>query len=321
MAALLAGGTPARADDAATARLWAVTRAGDGRLHVVRGMRAAIARMDVQLGRTDTQVLSTEDDRPVSELGDPLRPQQWALDQTSFELAWPTVSGSGVTVAVVDTGVLAAHEDLAGAVVAGTDLASDAHSVDPFGTGMVDPAGHGTHVAGIIGARVNNGRGIAGAAPNVKILPVRVLDAHGTGVASNVAEGIIWAADHGARVINLSLGGGPSPGMETAMQYANGKGVRERADLPGCISGSNRCRVGESVTESFVVLEYRLVCRHRGSRRDDSLDVQRQHARLRVDERDIDGDPLRVGRSRAHRRYEPVTVGCRHRARARVDGS
>ncbi|HYL52800.1 MAG TPA: S8 family serine peptidase [Acidimicrobiia bacterium] len=225
MAALLAGGTPARADDAATARLWAVTRAGDGRLHVVRGMRAAIARMDVQLGRTDTQVLSTEDDRPVSELGDPLRPQQWALDQTSFELAWPTVSGSGVTVAVVDTGVLAAHEDLAGAVVAGTDLASDAHSVDPFGTGMVDPAGHGTHVAGIIGARVNNGRGIAGAAPNVKILPVRVLDAHGTGVASNVAEGIIWAADHGARVINLSLGGGPSPGMETAMQYANGKGA------------------------------------------------------------------------------------------------
>src|SRR2546429_654362 len=86
MAALLAGGTPARADDAATARLWAVTRAGDGRLHVVRGMRAAIARMDVQLGRTDTQVLSTEDDRPVSELGDPLRPQQWALEQTSFEL-------------------------------------------------------------------------------------------------------------------------------------------------------------------------------------------------------------------------------------------
>jgi subtilisin family serine protease len=223
MAVLLAGGTPARADDSATARLWVVTRAGDGQMHVVRGLRAAIARMDVQLGRTETQVLSAENDQPVAQLGDPMRNQQWALDQTSFEAAWPTDSGSGVTVAVVDTGVLASHEDLAGAVIPGTDLASDAHTVDPGGTGMVDPGGHGTHVAGIIGARVNNDRGIAGAAPAVKIMPVRVLDAHGSGVASAVAEGIIWAADHGARVINLSLGGGPSPGMETAMQYANGK--------------------------------------------------------------------------------------------------
>jgi hypothetical protein len=88
---------------------------------------------------------------------------------------------------------------------------------------MVDPGGHGTHVAGIIGARLNNGRGIAGGAPSVRIMPVRVLDAHGSGVASDVAEGIIWAADHGARVINVSLGGGPSPGMQAAMQYANAK--------------------------------------------------------------------------------------------------
>src|SRR6185503_18095428 len=180
----------------------------------VRGLRAAIARMDVQLGRTDTQVLSTEDEQPVAQLGDPLRTQQWALDETSFEAAWPAERGSGVTVAVVDTGVLASHQDLVGAVVPGTDLASDAHSVDPDGTGRVDPGGHGTHVAGIIGARTNNGLGIAGAAPAVKIMPVRVLDAHGSGVASDVAEGIIWAADHGARVINLSLGGGPSPGMQ-----------------------------------------------------------------------------------------------------------
>jgi hypothetical protein len=223
MAALLAGGTPARADDAATARLWVVTRAGDGRMHVVRGLKAAIARMDVQLGRTETQVLSTEDEQPVAQLGDPMRSQQWALDQTSFEATWPAEQGSGVTVAVVDTGVLGSHEDLAGAVVPGTDLASDAHTVDPHGTGMVDPSGHGTHVAGVIGARTNNGVGISGAAPAVKIMPVRVLDGHGSGVASDVAEGIIWAADHGARVINLSLGGGPSPGMQTAMQYAHDK--------------------------------------------------------------------------------------------------
>jgi len=84
---------------------------------------------------------------------------------------------------------------------------------------------HGTHVAGIIAAHANNGVGIAGAAPGVKIIPVRVLDASGSGSSSDVAEGIIWAADHGARVINLSLGGGPSPGMQTAIQYARSKQV------------------------------------------------------------------------------------------------
>jgi len=105
-------------------------------------------------------------------------------------------------------------------VVPGTDLASDAATYDPARTGEVDPAGHGTHVAGIIAAHPNNGVGIAGAAPGVKIMPVRILDASGSGSSSDVAQGIIWAVDHGARLINLSLGGGPSPGMRVAIQYA-----------------------------------------------------------------------------------------------------
>ncbi|HET9730673.1 MAG TPA: S8 family serine peptidase, partial [Acidimicrobiia bacterium] len=116
--------------------------------------------------------------------------------------------------------VLATHQDLAGSVLAGTDLASDKATYDPAGTGGVDPGGHGTHVAGIIAAHPNNGVGISGAAPGVKILPVRVLDHTGSGFTSDVADGIDWAVDHGARVINLSLGGGPSPGIQTAMQYA-----------------------------------------------------------------------------------------------------
>ena len=127
--------------------------------------------------------------------------------------------GRGVKVAIVDSGVEAAHQDLVGSVLPGKDY------VNPADDGRIDPNGHGTHVAGIIAAHVDNGLGIDGAAPDVHILPVRVLDANGGGDASNVAKGIIWAADHGARVINLSLGGGKSPGIEQAMQYANSKGA------------------------------------------------------------------------------------------------
>jgi len=72
---------------------------------------------------------------------------------------------------------------------------------------------------------MDNTVGIAGAAPQVKIMPIRVLDASGSGSSSDVAEGIVWATDHGARIINLSLGGGASPGMQTAIRYALSKQV------------------------------------------------------------------------------------------------
>src|SRR5258705_12465 len=133
------------------------------------------------------------------------------------------VAAAMVVVAGVDPGVVGVHEDIYGSVVSGLDLASDAATYDPARNGAVDPAGHGTHVAGIIAAHANNRIGIAGAAPGVKIMPIRVLDASGSGSSSDVAEGIIWAADHGARVINLSLGGGASSGMRIAIQYARTK--------------------------------------------------------------------------------------------------
>jgi type VII secretion-associated serine protease mycosin len=170
---------------------------------------------------TGDVVETREVDSPVSALGlpDPLRPQQWALDNVPYEEAWSHTNGAGVIVAVVDTGVRADHEDLGGRVLAGHDF------VGP-GDGRTDPNGHGTHVAGIIAANADNGVGIAGAAPGVHILPVRVLDAGGSGSMSTVAAGIIWAADHGARVINLSLGGdSDSVGVRVAMQYAISKGA------------------------------------------------------------------------------------------------
>jgi hypothetical protein len=219
-------GMPAHAVGPSTAHLWSVTRSADGHLHVVRGRAAAIAAMNARLGRPGDQVLSTEEDEPVQATvsNDPLRPLQWALNAVAFEATWAVTRGS-VTVAVIDSGIEASHQDLAGSVVPGEDLADDQASVDSASTGMVDPDGHGTHVAGVIAAHANNGIGVTGAAPDAHVMPVRVLDANGTGVASNVADGIIWAADHGARVMNLSLGGGPSAGMEEAIQYANSKGA------------------------------------------------------------------------------------------------
>ncbi len=225
---LLGATGPARAAGARTpvlpANAWVVTQTADGRMHVVSGREATAVVDDAATGAPGPEVLSIETDQTVHALdtggeNDPLRSQQWGLDRVPFETAWSVSRGRGVTVAVIDSGVEADHQDLAGSVRAGIDY------VKPGGDGRIDPNGHGTHVAGIIAAHVNNALGIAGAAPDVRILPVRVLDANGGGAASNVAKGVIWAADHGARVINLSLGGGLAPGIQQAMQYANSKGA------------------------------------------------------------------------------------------------
>jgi thermitase len=115
--------------------------------------------------------------------------------------AWETgADGTGVTVAVVDTGVDGSHADLSGRLTAGYDFIQDDATPQ-------DDNGHGTHVAGIVAATRDNGRGITGVAPNATVMPVRVLDASGEGSDSVIAEGFDYAADHGAQVVNASLGG------------------------------------------------------------------------------------------------------------------
>ncbi|KUL32656.1 S8 family peptidase [Actinoplanes awajinensis] len=148
------------------------------------------------------------------------RGKQWGLATMHVADAWQKSTGAGVTVAVIDTGVDATNVDLAGQVLTGYDATTDKVG------GNIDPHGHGTHVAGTIAAVTGNTIGVSGVAPDAKILPVRVLGNDGSGYMSDAAEGILWAADNGAQVINMSLGSSEKvAAVTTAITYARSKGV------------------------------------------------------------------------------------------------
>ncbi len=178
----------------------------------------------------DGDLVGVDVDKPVhaSATNDPRFGEQWSFTKVPFEGAWTTVgTGTGVTVAVVDTGVMGDHPDLSGQVLTGAHFlhSDDGEPVDPAIGGTEDGSGHGTHVAGTIAAKSNNATGVSGAAPGAQILPVKVLCADGGGFTSDVADGIMWAVDAGADVINLSLGGGATSGEEAAIAYARDNGV------------------------------------------------------------------------------------------------
>jgi len=134
---------------------------------------------------------------------DPLYPSQWGPQNIKADLAWDIEQGSlGVKIAIVDTGIDYTHEDLGNYVSGGYDWVNS--DTDPM-----DDNGHGTHCAGIAAAAMDNSIGIAGIA-QASVMAEKVLDAYGSGYASDVAMGICDAADKGADVISLSLGGEPS---------------------------------------------------------------------------------------------------------------
>jgi serine protease len=158
--------------------------------------------------------------------GDPLRPQQWGHVQLHLDDAYDTSTGEDVVIAILDSGVDLDHPDLVDKLVPGWDFIENDDQPQ-------DENGHGTHVAGIAAATTNNGIGIAGAAPDARIMPVRVMNGLGVGDPEVIAQAITWAADNGADIINLSLGGntdllsrifknGP---MNLAIVDANTKGV------------------------------------------------------------------------------------------------
>ena len=190
---------------------------------------------------------------------------QWGLAKINAPAAWDVVTGTtAITIAIVDSGVDLNHPDLRDKIWTnpgeipgnfidddGNGKVDDVHGWHVFrrwtGSDYVadengnvqDDYGHGTHVAGIAAAATNNGVGIAGVSWSAAVMPVKVLDRYGFGWYSDIASGIVYAADNGARIINLSLGGtSASAILCQAADYAHGKGAVLTA-AAGNTSGSN----------------------------------------------------------------------------------
>lgn len=171
---------------------------------------------------------------------------QWGLTAIKAPEAWRTSRGSGVVVAVIDTGADFRHPDLRARLVRapGSNVLANTASRCPFQAAQTgarrsrriaqDDNGHGTHVAGTVAAATGNRIGVAGVAPAARVLPVKVLDRAGSGEDRDVARGICFAVRHGAKVINLSLGHDPvssivieGSGSDTsrAVRYAYRRGA------------------------------------------------------------------------------------------------
>ncbi|HEV8635656.1 MAG TPA: S8 family serine peptidase [Chloroflexota bacterium] len=161
---------------------------------------------------------------------DPLYPtNQWNLPKIGAPQAWDITVGDGsVLVAVVDSGLDLGHPDRPANLLTGCDYVRWRQALvgGACPTVQDDPNGHGTHVAGILAARQNNGLGISGVAPGLSVLVIRTADETGASYASDVASAVREAVDAGARVINLSLGGPSSTTLQrSAIEYALGHGV------------------------------------------------------------------------------------------------
>jgi subtilisin family serine protease len=172
-------------------------------------------RNDVQFAEPNFLLL------PNAVPNDTLYPQyQWNMPAINMEKAWDISQGrEDVIIAIVDTGIDLTHPEFVGKLVKGHNILNGSDQPQ-------DDNGHGTHVAGIIAARTNNQEGVAGITWNNKIMPIKGIGSDGSGSSFDIAKGIIWAADHGASVINMSIGNyHPSNVLHDAIKYAFRKNV------------------------------------------------------------------------------------------------
>ncbi|WP_431049590.1 S8 family serine peptidase [Roseateles sp. L2-2] len=178
---------------------------------------------------------------PAMTPNDPYLGSEWHLARINAPQAWDNAQGSGIRIAILDTGIDAAHPDLAGRVVAGWNFydgnadASDVH-------------GHGTAVAGAAAAAMNNGIGVAAVAGQAQLMPVRIADPSAYAYWSTVAQGLTWAADQGARVANISYGGvAGSAAVQGAADY-----LRSKGGLVVVSAGNNGIDEGIAPTASMI---------------------------------------------------------------------
>ncbi|PWK13437.1 S8 family peptidase [Tumebacillus permanentifrigoris] len=191
---------------------WKVLNVPDGKVD----QYLATLKNDAEVEAVEADAYYTIDQTP----NDPSYGSQWHLPKIQAPQAWDITTGStSRTVAIIDTGVDLNHLDLASKIVAGYDFVNN-------DTVAQDDHGHGTHCAGIAAALSNNATNTAGVDWNAKVMPVKVLNSAGSGSTTAITSGIRWAADHGANVISMSLGGGSfSQAQQDAINYAYGKGV------------------------------------------------------------------------------------------------
>jgi subtilisin family serine protease len=210
-------------------------------LALVAGAFVALAVLGVA-GR-----LGRDDEGP-----DPARQpdEQWNLALVGAPAAWPTTTGEGVVIAVIDSGVDSRHPDLRDRLVGSIDcVGADGDPDRCRAGGDTDTDGHGTHVAGIAVAAADNGRGVAGVAPDARLLSVRALvpvlcerrPCGATGQAGDVAAGVRWAVAAGADVVNLSLGAAAagSDDLVAAIDEADAAGVAVVAAGPSGAAGDD----------------------------------------------------------------------------------
>lgn len=164
---------------------------------------------------------------PASASEDPSYADQWGLEQIGAETAWTRTTGTGVRIGIVDTGVDLEHEDLAGKVVASANCVGSAGDPGACQDTAQDDQGHGTHVSGIAAAVTDNAKGIAGVAPDAELVVAKVLSSAGAGTSEDVTAGIKWVVDHGARVVNLSLG---DPAMAITSLLGGDDDLKEGVD-------------------------------------------------------------------------------------------
>ena len=197
-------------------------------VYIVKGDRQILKNLKNSLGkyieyiepnyiyyRADAIIFDSGEEVP----NDPMYGKQWNLRSINVESAWNETQGDGITVAVIDTGVSRVPDLEQTKFVPGYDFVNDR-------TLATDDNGHGTHIAGTIAQATNNNYGVAGIAYKASIMPLKVLSASGGGTVADIAESIKFAADHGADIINMSLGGGgESQIMKEAIDYAHNKSV------------------------------------------------------------------------------------------------